>query len=182
MPPTLLSDNMKKFITLTAVAAMTFSVMAACSSDNKATASADGVVEATLADKNAGTDPETTDDTAATLATMDDRQAVIDLHNDSEFRPGKKVERLTILDFNAVWCGPCKQFAPVFEQAAAKFGQTVDFVSIDVDENPATANAFGVRSIPTVVFIYPDGKTKQYVGTQDLLPATRFFALVQGEM
>lgn len=108
-----------------------------------------------------------------------DAAGVVDLKNDNKYRPGMKVKKLTILDFNATWCGPCKQFSPAFHQAAAKFGGKVDFVSIDTDANPNTAAAFGIRSIPTVIFIYPNGKTKTYIGTGDLLPANRFISLVQ---
>lgn len=107
---------------------------------------------------------------------------VVNLTNDNLYRPSKKVKKLTILDFNATWCGPCKQFAPAFHEGAAKFGAKVDFVSVDTDNNPATAKAFGVQSIPTVIFIYPDGKTKRIVGTQDLLPSEKFFTMVQNAM
>ena len=63
----------------------------------------------------------------------------------------------TVIDFNAVWCGPCKQFAPVFEAAAEKY-EDIDFVSIDVDEYPEIAERFGVESIPMVVILNSDGE------------------------
>lgn len=100
------------------------------------------------------------------------------LKDDNAYRPGKKVKRLTILDFNATWCGPCKQFSPIFQAAAKKYGSKVDFVSIDTDLNPATANAYGITAIPTVIFITPSGKTTTYVGTADIMPQSTFNALI----
>lgn len=108
-------------------------------------------------------------------------EAVVVLNDDTLYRPDSKVDRLTILDFNAVWCGPCKKFTPVFEQAAAKYGDSVDFVSVDTDVNGETAQAFGITSIPTVIFIYPDGTMKKYVGLDDLMPESKFNALVESE-
>ena len=108
--------------------------------------------------------------------------AVTELRNDNQIRPNMRVKRLTILDFNATWCGPCKQFHPAFNEAANKYGKKVDFISIDIDRNPQTARAFGVQSIPTVIFIYPNGRSKKYVGTQDLLPTQRFLDLVRKSM
>lgn len=104
---------------------------------------------------------------------------VVNLKNDTKYRPGMKVKRLTILDFNATWCGPCKQFAPAFDAAAKKYGNKVDFVSIDVDVNRQTADAFRISSIPTVIFLYPNGKSTKYVGTNDLLPGNKFNALIE---
>ena len=174
---------MKKFFLLTAVCALGMGFMGSCSSNSQAVDGAQETTdEATLADKNSGVDPATNNDDEAAIATMDDREAVVDLENDNVYRPDNKVERLTVLDFNATWCGPCKQFAPAFEEGAAKFGQLVDFVSVDVDVNPETAKAFGVESIPTVIFIWPNGKTERYVGTTDLLPAEKFVALVHGAL
>lgn len=173
---------MKKFLFLGIVAllAMGTTTVLSCSttgSDEKPsiddTKVKDGADTGVEADVDAGYNPD------AGIATMDDRSAVALLTSDDSFRPGKKVQRLTILDFNATWCGPCKQFAPAFEQGAEQYGQQADFYSVDVDRNPLTAAAFHVQSIPTVIFLYPDGTSKTYVGTGDLLPADKFLTLVK---
>lgn len=104
---------------------------------------------------------------------------VIVLKDDNKYRPGMKVKRLTVLDFNATWCGPCKQFAPAFEKAATTYGNKADFISIDVDVNPKTAGAFGVSSLPTVMLIHPNGTTQTYIGTGEILPASQFLEIVK---
>lgn len=106
---------------------------------------------------------------------------VNELENDSIFRADSKVNMLTVLDFNAVWCGPCRSFSPVFEAAAKKHKQVM-FVSVDVDKMPLTAHAFGIQSIPTVVFIKPDGTIKHYVGLGDIFPQSKFDELVNSMM
>ena len=58
-----------------------------------------------------------------------------------------------IIDFNATWCGPCKQFAPIFEAAAEKYAGNIEFRSVDVDREPELAEKYGVQSIPMVVFL-----------------------------
>lgn len=98
--------------------------------------------------------------------------------DDNQYRPDGKVEKLTIIDFSATWCGPCKIFAPVFDEAAGQFAGKVDFVSVDIDKCPETAAAFSVEAVPTVVLLRPDGKTVRYVGTQDILPLDKFVKVV----
>lgn len=116
--------------------------------------------------------------TAQTAAAAKSNSKVAKLVNDQTYRPNKKVKKLTILDFNATWCGPCRQFAPAFEEAAAKYGTRATFVSVDVDQNPQTAAAFGVDAVPTVIIIQPNGKMIRYVGTDDILPAEKFYKII----
>ena len=64
---------------------------------------------------------------------------------------------VTLTDFWATWCGPCRMQAPVIEQLAAEMGDEVTVGKVDVDKNQATAAKYGVMSIPTLV-IQKDGK------------------------
>ncbi len=65
-------------------------------------------------------------------------------------RPG-----IVILDFWATWCGPCRMFAPIFEQAAARHPD-VTFAKVDTDAEPGLARAWNIQSIPTVM-AFKDG-------------------------
>lgn len=66
-------------------------------------------------------------------------------------------EGLVLVDFWAAWCGPCKMIAPVLEEIDAEIGDQVQIVKVDVDNNQATAAAFQVMSIPTLL-LFKDGK------------------------
>lgn len=61
-------------------------------------------------------------------------------------------EGLAVVDLWAVWCGPCKMIAPVLEELASEYAGKVSFFKLDVDNNPATAQKYTVRSIPTLLF------------------------------
>ena len=66
-----------------------------------------------------------------------------------------------VVDFWAPWCGPCKAIAPALEElAGANAG--VEFVKLDIDDNPRTASRFGVLSIPTVM-LFEGGEARETV-------------------
>jgi thioredoxin len=63
----------------------------------------------------------------------------------------------TIIDFNAVWCGPCQRFKPVFHKVAEEFKGKALFVSVNTDSCPDIAQKYQIQSIPQIVTVMPDG-------------------------
>ena len=77
-------------------------------------------------------------------------------------------EGVTLVDFWATWCGPCRMQAPILEKLDAELGDSVKIGKVDVDENPMLAQRFGVMSIPTLIAFRDGQVVNQRVGVQSL--------------
>ncbi|HZV70456.1 MAG TPA: thioredoxin [Saprospiraceae bacterium] len=68
-------------------------------------------------------------------------------------------EKPTLVDFHAVWCGPCKMQEPILKSAHKKFGDQVSFLKVDIDKNPKAATAYEIRGVPTLI-LFKKGEIK----------------------
>ena len=69
-----------------------------------------------------------------------------------------------VVDFWAVWCGPCKMIAPALEEIAAEYAEQLQVAKLDVDHNNATAMKYGVMSIPTLILFKKGNPVERIVG------------------
>ncbi len=69
-----------------------------------------------------------------------------------------------VVDFSATWCGPCKKIAPIIEELAQEYDGRVVVGKCDVDDNDALTSKYGIRNVPTVLFIKNGEVVDKHVG------------------
>lgn len=75
-------------------------------------------------------------------------------------------DKLVLVDFWAAWCGPCRMVAPVLEEIAGEYAETLTVAKLDVDANPATSRDYQVLSIPTLILFKGGEPVVQIVGAK----------------
>lgn len=73
-------------------------------------------------------------------------------------------DKPALIDFYADWCAPCRKVAPILEELAAEYADKIYIYKVDVDDNPELAAAFGIRSIPALLFAPMDGEPVMAAG------------------
>lgn len=85
-------------------------------------------------------------------------------------------DKPAIIDFYASWCGPCKMIAPILEELAEEFGDDIYVYKIDTEQEQELAAAFGIRSIPTLLFVPMEGQPQM---TQGAMPKSTFKQVIE---
>ena len=94
---------------------------------------------------------------------MADSANVVEI-TDANFSEVTGQPGLSMVDFWAVWCGPCRMVAPIVEQLADEYAGQVTVGKLDVDNNQRSAAQFNVRSIPTILFFKGGQVVDQVIG------------------
>ncbi len=81
-----------------------------------------------------------------------------------------------IIDFYADWCGPCKQIAPVLEELAKEYDGKITIYKVDTEKQKELAGAFGIRSIPSLLFVPASGQPQM---SQGALPKEQFVKVIE---
>ena len=82
-----------------------------------------------------------------------------------------------VIDFSATWCGPCKKIAPIIDELAAEYEGRVLVCKCDVDDNDDLTSKFGIRNVPTVLFIKEGNVVDKHVGAA---PKATFVEKIEG--
>lgn len=74
------------------------------------------------------------------------------LNNAETFKETIKESKITVVDFYADWCGPCKMLAPIFEKIANNYNNEANFIKVNVDNFSEIAAEYNIQSIPTIIY------------------------------
>lgn len=89
---------------------------------------------------------------------------VVEITDQEHFQNVTKDSKLSVVDFSAVWCGPCKRMTPVFAALAEQYNNQANFYSLDIDEVSEVAEELDVSAIPCFKFFVDGNEVDQFLG------------------
>ena len=87
--------------------------------------------------------------------------------NEKDFETAVAEKKVSLIDFWAPWCGPCRMTGPQVETAAEELDGKASFFKVNVDDNPGLARQFGVMSIPTLIVLQDGEEAARMVGARN---------------
>jgi thioredoxin len=111
------------------------------------------------------------------LTTETFKQKVFDYEKNNEWKFEGHLP--CVIDFWAPWCGPCRVVGPTIDQLAEEYAGKVSFYKVNTDEEQELASVFGIRSIPSILFVPVNGQPKMAVGA---LPKQALKEVVEKEL
>ena len=108
------------------------------------------------------------------LTTQDFKDKIFDYEKEKEWN--FKGELPVLIDFYADWCGPCKMVAPILEELSKEYDGRLTIYKVDTEVEQELASVFGIRSIPTFLFIPTDGDPMMQPGA---LPKSAFKQVIE---
>jgi len=85
-----------------------------------------------------------------------------------------KAQKPVVAYFSASWCGPCRVYRPRVEEVAGQLEDEAVFLSVDVDASPDLVEAYGIQSVPTIIYINAEDKPLRLIGPKSLDDLTNF--------
>jgi len=76
-------------------------------------------------------------------------------------------DKISLIDFSATWCGPCKMLDPVLNLISDDLDDEIGFYHIDVDESPTASSKYGIRGVPTMIVFHNGQEIDRMVGFRD---------------
>ena len=89
-------------------------------------------------------------------------ETIFDYENEKDWK--FKGNKPVVIDFYADWCGPCKMLGPIMEELSVEYSGKIDIYKVDTEQQQELAGAFGIRSIPSILFIPVDGQPQMAQG------------------
>ncbi|MFA8433636.1 MAG: thioredoxin [Marinifilaceae bacterium] len=102
------------------------------------------------------------------------KEKVFDFKKDKEWN--FKGDKPVLVDFYATWCGPCKRVAPILEELQKEYGDAIQIYKVDTDKAREVSAAFGIQSIPSLLFIPVKGQPQM---AQGALPKETFIKAIK---